>query len=180
MQHVCQVKYPISIFLSSSMQEEKFLDQRNAIRILFDRWPLFSLFRIEDWASPENVTERCLDQVKRSDIFLLVLQEERRELVAREFHVASDAKVRIFAYIHTGHKTPELQELIEEVRQVCTYKKFSSTVELVDAIERDLLSNLVDTYKLLYEENKQLKETLQRATTDRSLIEEGLPEESGS
>jgi len=108
----------IKVFLSSSMQNEIFMEQRCAVLSYFEREPFYECFAIEGVASPDPVKKRYSDEVVRNDLIILILQKERRDGVAEEFDIARRSNKRIFAFLHDGNRTPELEELIAEVRGV--------------------------------------------------------------
>lgn len=156
----------IKVFLSSSMKNKTYLEQRSAIISFFDRMSLYELFAIESSASPDNVVDRYISEIKRSDIVILVLQEDLREGVVREVHSAIRTSKRIFAYIDSGEKTNELQEFIQnEVQSYATTVNFADTVNLIDKIERDLLEDLVSKYVELHKENLYLKKQLKELSS---------------
>lgn len=130
------------------MSEEKFLIQRSAITAFMERMEMFDIFSLEETSSPTGIGEYYISEVQNSDLIILVLQEDLREGVVKEFQSAKRNKVRTFAYIHTGNKTEELGEFIrDEIQNLVTNGNFTTTKELIDKIERDLMEDVARTYK---------------------------------
>ncbi|MED2489852.1 DUF4062 domain-containing protein [Bacillus cereus] len=163
-----QYKYSITsnkikVFLSSSMKDERFRDQRNGIISFLERMPLYDLFAIENLSSNQSIRARYIEEVKNADIIILILQSDLREGVIHEFYAATRSKRRIFAFIHTGRKTKELREFIDrEVNTYVTSTQFKDNRDLIDKIEATLLEDLVVKYVRLYEENINLYNQLDR------------------
>lgn len=154
----------IRVFLSSSMKNERFKDQRRAIKSFFERMPLYELFIIEDSANPEEVQNRYTRKAKNwTDLVILVLQKDLRDGVVKEYGAAKRGNKRIFSYIHTGKKEDELEEFIVRVKEEAeaTVTEFSDLGDLIDKIEKDLLEDLVEKYKSLYQQNLKLKRQLE-------------------
>lgn len=161
----------IKAFLSSSMKNQIYIEQRSAIITFFDRMPLYELFAIESSASPDNIMDRYISEIKKSDIVILILQEDLREGVVKEVHTAMRTNKRIFAYIHSGEKTKELEEFIrDEIQDYATTVSFENTVTLIDKIEKDLLEDLVSKYVDLYKENLYLKRKLQEVSSQNHQV----------
>jgi len=153
--------YKIKVFLSSAMFNDQHLYQRMAIRSFFERMPFFELFAIEESASPADIEARYLSMVSRVDIVLLILQEEFREAVFKEYTAAQNSHKRIFAYINDIDRDSQLKSFVnDEVRQHCTTKQFFTVVDLIDSIEKDLIEDLLGKYIQLYEENRYLNDQL--------------------
>lgn len=141
---------------SSGLRQE-----RGVIKTFLERMPLYEPFLIESGASPDNVIEKYIEEVKRSDIIILVLKKELREGVRKEFVAAKDYKKRIFAYLHSQNANKELKDFFRnEVQKIGTTAFFNKTAELIDQIEKDLLDDLVSKYVQFYEENIILREKI--------------------
>jgi len=167
LQHKHQISAnKIKVFISSSMNDAVFLEQRCAIKSFLDRVPLYDCFIIETAASPTHVITRYETQVQRSDIIILILQTELRPGVVKEFNVAKNYNKRIFAYIHNGTKTSDLEDFIKDkIHPLSTSTTFSDTMQLIDKIEHDLLEDLVTQYVELYQRNQYLEELLKKVST---------------
>lgn len=153
--------YKIKVFLSSAMFNDQHIYQRMAIRSFFERMPFFELFAIEESASPADIETRYLSMVLRSDIVLIILQDEFRNAVFQEYNAALNSCKRIFAYTKDIDRDQRLKDfVINEVRQHCTTKQFFTVVDLVDSIEKDLIEDLLGKYVTLYDDNRRLKEKL--------------------
>ena len=154
----CDLPNRVKVFISSSMAAQSFLEQRSALISFFERIPLFSHFAIESSASPDNVVDRYLEKVKWADIVIVILQQDLRPGVVKEFYKAVENQKRVFAYVSSQSKSPDLETFIrDEVRSKVTTTDFSDTVQLIDKIEKDLLDDLLTKYVNLYEENISLK-----------------------
>lgn len=151
------------MFLSSSMKDNKFREQRNAIIAFLERMPLYSLFAIENRSSDQQIQNRYVTEVKDTDIVLLILQTSLREGVANEFYAAKRSNKRIFAFIHSGRKNPELKRFInDEVNTYITSTQFNDNRDLIDKIEATLLEDLVKKYVRLHEQNISLQKELEK------------------
>jgi hypothetical protein len=151
------------VFLSSSMKDDKFREQRNSIIAFLERMPLYSLFAIENLSSDQQIQKRYVAEVKNTDIVLLILQNDLREGVANEFYAAKRNNKRIFAFTHSGRKSNELKSFIrDEVNSYITSTQFKDNRDLIDKIEATLLEDLVEKYVRVYEQNISLQSELER------------------
>lgn len=138
----------IKVFLSSSMQNEKYKEQRDIIDNYFSRMPLFDCFLIENNASPQDVKTNYRNEVKESDIIILILQNDLRQGVYDEYQTAIANKKRILAYIHSGQKKQKLKNFIKsDLQENVTTYTFSEISELIDKIEEGLFKDIIRIYK---------------------------------
>lgn len=137
--------------------------QREAIVAFFDRaLPWFELFAVETAASPQLVQDHFLRKVAQSDVIILVLQEELKPGVRKEYIRAKELGKRVLAFVHMGEKHDNLNEFIQrDVQQYTTTVEFASTRELITKIEAALLTDVARSYRDLYEENKLLRKQLE-------------------
>ncbi len=162
MQHKCDLGADrIKVFFSSSMANERYMEQRLAVRSFFERMePLYHWYFIEDHASPNPVEREYTEEVVNSDLVIVVLQSNLRTGIKKEYEAAQRAGKRIFCFEHSGRKTQALKDFIGSVRLSLGTTKFRDTRDLIDKIEHNLLSDMVKDYVRLYEENKKLREAL--------------------
>lgn len=156
-------RYPIKVFLSSSMADEQSLEQRKAVKAVIDRIPLYCCFIVESHANPEKVIPYCLNKIDDSDLVLLVLQKELRYGVIKEFQYSVKHHKRIFTFAHASDKSDDLIIFIEnDVYPICTVGAFTDIGNLIDQIERCLLDDLIERYRSMYAENRRLKKQIEQ------------------
>jgi hypothetical protein len=147
------------------MANALFMVQRAAVVTLIERMEMFEIFAIEDHSSPLSISEYYVKEVQESDVVIMILQGELREGVAKEFMAAKRNGIRIFAYIHSGPKTKELEDFIaDELHGIVTTGYFTFTNELVDRIEKDLLEDIAKTYKSSRKTEANLRNQLEQYT----------------
>ena len=143
------IESKIKLFISSSMNTDEHLLYRAALKCFFDRIPIYSCFIIEQGASPDDIEDRYLKQLKKSDVVILILDSEIREGVKKEFDTAIRNKKRIFGYIKNCTHTTELNNFIEnELKKNATTMNFNK------------INDLVEIYSDLYHENINLKDEI--------------------
>jgi hypothetical protein len=152
------------------MKDKKFLEQRNTIVSFLERMPLYEIFAIENASSDQQIQSHYINEVKQSDIILLILQGDLREGVANEFYAARRNKRRVFAFVHSGRKNKALKDFIrDEVNTYVTSTEFVDNRDLIDKIETTLLEDLVKKYVMLHEENIELHKQLERYSTQQKV-----------
>jgi tetratricopeptide (TPR) repeat protein len=141
----------IKVFLSSAMTGELYAE-REAVRTLFDfnefLIQMFNLRIIENNASPDNIKETYEHLVNKSDIFILLLNEELREAVLNEYNIATTNQLNVFCYIKENQKrTEKLEQFIENFpynKHTC--KIFYYPQDLVKFIKEDICNDIVKKY----------------------------------
>jgi len=132
----------LKAFLSSAQFNDEFAVEREGLPAIFAKQPLasaFVLWRIEDYASPEEIEAHYSNHVDDSDLLVLLLGTTFREPVAREFRRANAKPIPVFAFVKqaTG-RDPETIRFIEEVKLSATYTSYSSFGNLVEKLENSL------------------------------------------
>lgn len=141
----------IKVFLSSAMTGELYAE-REAVRTLFDFneffIQMFDLRIIENNASPDNIKEAYEHLVNKSDIFILLLNEELRKAVFNEYNIATRNQLNVFCYIKENQKrTEELEQFIQDFpynKHTC--KRFYCPQDLVKFIKEDISGDIIKKY----------------------------------
>ena len=140
----------IRVFISSSMNEELYLERRAAIKSFFDRdMKMFECFLIERTASPSDVRTRFSVKVRWSDVVVIILANEAvRDAVKEEFQIAIDNKKKIFVFIESPRENEELLTYIDEfVKDNSVYCDYFNLETLINKIEESLLDDLAESYR---------------------------------
>lgn len=125
--------------------------ERNGIRILFGTDPalkeFFELYAIEEHASPQPIEKAYIEEVRHSDLLILLLDEQLRDAVEKEFLEASSSSLRIFVYIRsTGKRDERLAEFIGQQAYRFHCGSFNDPIDLCSKIRNDILSDLTRKY----------------------------------
>lgn len=125
--------------------------ERSGIRIFFNSNPIFleffQLYTIEEHASPQNIEKAFLDEVKESDILILLLDKQLRTAVKKEFFKAAESTTKIFIYIrNTESREQELAEFIGQHAYKYHCGAFYEPEDLCLKIKTDLCSDLTRNY----------------------------------
>lgn len=140
----------LSVFLSSAMTGE--LDsERDGVRILFGTDPVlkefFELFAIEEHSSPQTIEKAFVEEVRQSDLLILLLDQQLRDAVEQEFLEARGSNTRIFVYIrNTGKRDERLAEFIGQQAYRFHCGSFYNPMDLCSKIRNDILSDLSRKY----------------------------------
>jgi tetratricopeptide (TPR) repeat protein len=140
----------IPVFLSSAMNGE--LDiERNSIRTLFRENALakdfYSLFAIEEHASPEMIQKAFTYEVLSSTILILILGDNFREAVIEEYQTARKSGKRVFVYIKSSkNRSDALSEFISSEIYKYNPGAFHDAVDLCERIKRDLKADMIKAY----------------------------------
>jgi tetratricopeptide (TPR) repeat protein len=138
------------VFLSSAMTGE--LDgERNGVRILFGSDPVlkefFELYAIEEHASPQTIEKAFVDEVRQSDLLVLLLDQQLRDAVEKEFLEACSSNTRILVYIrNSGKRDGRLATFIGQQAYRFHCGSFNDPVDLCSKIRNDILSDLTRQY----------------------------------
>lgn len=141
----------INTFLSSSMTGE-LAAERAVIRSLFREnttlKEFYELYAIEEHASPNAIEQAYVDQVKASEVMILIAGQELREAVEKEFDTARDNRTKVFCYIKNNptKRSPALTEFIHNKAYMIHCGHFSDSLELAEKVRSDLLEDLVTPY----------------------------------
>jgi tetratricopeptide (TPR) repeat protein len=141
---------PLGVFLSSAMTGE--LDsERDGIRILFGTDPVlkefFELYAIEEHASPQSIEKAFVEEVRQSDLLILLLDQQLRDAVEKEFLEACSSNTRIFVYIRNTNKRDErLAAFIGQQAYRFHCGSFNDSIDLCSKIRNDILSDLTRQY----------------------------------
>lgn len=141
----------INAFLTSAMTGE--LDEeRRAIRILFNKSSelskFYDLYAIEEHASPLGIEADFSDNVVHSQVLISVLKWKLRRPVEQEFNIAQENHLRIFCYVSNDDRQRDetMIKFIREKAHDVHCGSYTSSVDLVERIERDLLDDLIRYY----------------------------------
>ena len=140
----------LSVFLSSAMTGELNCE-RDGIRILFGTDPVlkefFEIYAIEEHASPQPIEKAYIDEVRHSDLLILLLDKQLRDAVEKEFLEARTANLKIFVYIrNTGKRDERLAEFIGQQAYQFHCGSFNDPMDLCSKIRNDILSDLTRKY----------------------------------
>jgi hypothetical protein len=132
------------VFLSSSQFTEEFIVERESLPLLFNKDPLkekFLLWRIEDFASPDQITQHFLQNVESCDIFLLLIGKEFRKAVYEEYKSAYAHKKQIFCFIkHYDNRAEQVVKFIREVQGSVTTTDYHDLQQLSKKIEESFVN----------------------------------------
>lgn len=141
----------LNVFLSSAMTGE--LDrERDGVRILFHTDStlneFFELYAIEGHASPQPIQKAYINEVKNSDLLILLLDKELRDAVEKEFVEAHKGNIKIFVYIRnrTDKRNEKLAEFIGQEAYKFHCGSFNDSMDLCSKIRNDILSDLMRKY----------------------------------
>lgn len=151
-----------SVFLSSAMTGE-LNRERDSIIILFQTEPtlkeLFTLYAIEEHASPKTIEQAFTEKVRNSDLLILLLDKQLRNAVKLEFDSAKKANLKILVYIRnrTDKRDEDLAEFISQDAYQFHCGSFNGSKDLCDKIKNDIISDLTNNY---YQAIKELKQEI--------------------
>ena len=125
--------------------------ERDGVRILFGTDPVlkefFELYAIEEHASPQTIEKAFVEEVRQSDLLILLLDQQLRDAVEKEFFEASSSNTRIFVYIrNTGKRDEKLAEFIGQQAYRFHCGSFYDPIDLCSKIRNDILSDLTRKY----------------------------------
>lgn len=140
----------LNVFLSSAMTGE--LDEERAVlKSVFPKSKLnnfYKLYSIDEHASAKSIQQTYVEEVRESEILILILDKEIREAVYEEFNTAEKSSSKIFCYIkNTEGRTQDLEEFISEKAYKYHCGNFYSSQDLSGKVENDLIDDLIKTYK---------------------------------
>lgn len=149
------------VFISAVQGE--FQNERDEIFKYIKREPLlkeyfipFIFEKLPD-AKSKSAVEFYLDEVSKSNIFILFLGKKYGKIVSdnksaieKEYKEAKRNNLKIFVFIKSGirNREPEVRNLIKDIQNNFIYKKFENIGNLRDCILNSLISFLKDKGKI--------------------------------
>lgn len=150
----------LNIFLSSAMTGE--LDrERDGLRILFQTdstlKEFFELYAVEGHASPYSIQKTYVDEVRKSNLLILLLDRQLRTAVENEFSEARIANLKIFIYIRnrTDKRDARLVEFIGQEAYQFHCGSFNDPIDLCSKVKNDILSDLIRQYSETIKDEKK-------------------------
>lgn len=106
------------------------------------------MYAIEGHASPQPIQVAYINEVKNSDLLILLLDKKLRDAVENEFLEARNANLRIFVYIRnrTDKRDEKLAEFIGQEAYQFHSGSFNDSIDLCTKIRRAILSDLMRKY----------------------------------
>ena len=102
---------------------------------------------IEEHASPQSIERAFIKEVRQSDLLILLLDQQLRDAVEKEFLEACSSNTRIFVYIrNTDKRDDRLAAFIGQQAYRFHCGSFNSPVDLCPKIRNDILSDLTHQY----------------------------------
>lgn len=141
-----QSEVPLLLFVSSI--ESEFREARSRVYKMlseeFDGLTRPWLFEFTP-ASSEAVEDSYLENVRKCDIFLLVLGSELSEPVAREYTTAVANNKPILVFIKDCQRSAQLAEFIQGIR--VKYSRFDTEQDLLTVVRQSLCDELLRSYR---------------------------------
>lgn len=153
----------LNVFLSSAMTGE-LNRERDGLRILFQTdstlKEFFELYTIEAHASPQSIQKAYIDEVKNSDLLILLLDKRLRDAVEKEFFEAREANLKIFVYIRnrTDKRDEKLANFIGQEAYQFHCGSFNGAIDLCSKIRSDILSDLMHKYSVTISVEKETQD----------------------
>ena len=126
-------------------------NERYGVRILFETDQVlkefFELYVIEEHASPQPIEKAFINEVRQSELLILLLDKQLRDAVEKEFLEACSSTTRIFVYIRNiGKRDDRLATFIGQHAYRFHCGSFNNSVDLCSKIRNDILSDLTSQY----------------------------------
>lgn len=140
----------INVFLSSSMATPAHMALRAQLKKGLDETPSLRAFAIEAQASGDTSDEIMLQRIEFwADAVVMILQDDLRPGVEKEYYIAQREGKRLLVFVHTGSMTERLASFIERIRRVASpwQMSFDAQEELVGLVARSLVNDVVFSYK---------------------------------
>jgi len=140
----------VHVFLSSSMATAKHMRLRKRLYRALRRDRLLDVYAMGTRASGDSSDEIMLGKIESwADVVLMILQQDLRPGVDKELNLAMQFGRRVVLLTHDGKRTPELSNLIENLRRdgkpfQCDYSNFR---ELASLAKASLRHDIVDAYR---------------------------------
>lgn len=136
----------LKIFVSSvieGLEKERNIAEK-AIRDLILDPDQFEIFP----ASTGAPREICLEKVKESDIFILILKDKVSDIVLEEFQTAEENEKEILIFLKKDPNNRNLKEFLKGIEKDYTYKRFSTLGEFEVCLKKSIQYLLAHTFKL--------------------------------
>ncbi len=141
----------INVFLSSCMTGE--LDsERETLISLFQNNPslneIYDLIHITNHARPKHIETAFIEEVENSQSVILLLYNELRDAVVKEFQVAIKNNKKVFCYIKDSeHRHDRMKDFITSLTDnPVTYLPFKNGIDLSSQVIKDIKNDLLETY----------------------------------
>ena len=91
-------------------------------------------------AHPASPSHLSIDEVKDADVFIQVICYETTDIVVEEYDQAfKKIPNRILIFVEDGQLSASSNQHVEKIRVRHTYKKFASSIELANEVEKGLM-----------------------------------------
>lgn len=142
----------LNVFLSSAMTGELALE-RSGLQLYFKTDPTLQqfadLYVIEEHASPHPIEKAYVEEVRDSQVLVLLLDKELRPAVQKEFHTAKENNVRPIVFIRerTDQRDAALANFISDEAYQFQCAPFTSVNDLCEKVKDAIINDLLNTYR---------------------------------
>ena len=140
------------VFISSVIDDTK--EEREAVGRAIDSISLADPWRFETaTASPKNVVESYTDEVKESDVFILIVNKLLSEPVLLEHEAAKIYRKPRLIFIHknkNGELTSDIKEFLKNKIDNIRYRTFSNSEELQSLAKKAVEETMMEKFRLSF------------------------------
>ena len=141
---ISETETPLKVFVSSVMAE--LAEERKEVAHSIRAIPITRPWVFEQSpSSSDSVVKTYLDQVRKADIFVLLIGKKISGAVIKEYKTALEAKKPILIFSKSGEKDNSAKKFIKSLDK--KWSEFSSTDELKILVQSSIGIELLQGYK---------------------------------
>lgn len=91
----------------------------------------------------------CLDEVKKSDALVLILNRDLTNHTRQEYELAAELPIRRYVFVKEGGLLPHTRQFLEGIQSDITYQRFGNVSELETMIKDSLKMDAIRGYRAL-------------------------------
>jgi tetratricopeptide (TPR) repeat protein len=127
-------------------------EERLAVRLFFQKDQILSefydLYTIEDHGSTREIEVAFTDEVKSSNVLMVLFNKDLRKAVLKEYKTAQQNHIKTFTYIKDSeNRSEDLDSFIKSEIYKYHPGNFTNPFELCEKIKRDLKNDLIRSYE---------------------------------
>jgi hypothetical protein len=141
----------LQAFLSSKMRRNVLAAERDAACRAIEATEVSWCWRWEDHATAGSYPpmDRCLDEVKRSDVLVLIVGRDLTPHTKEEYDLAARQGIHRNVFVKGGPLLQHTRDFLTAIQSDVTFQKFGNAGELETMVKRSLQTDMARAFRSL-------------------------------
>jgi hypothetical protein len=134
----------LQVFLSSKMRRNVLAAERDVARRAIEATEVSWCWSWKQFATARSSPpmDRCLDEVKRSDAFVLILGRDLTPHTRQEYDLAVSLGIHRYVFVKEGPLLPHTRAFLTGIQSDITYQLFGNVGELQSMVKVSLKTDM--------------------------------------